>query len=363
MSETLQSCFTFAPINSLYIDYHLWNLGQARNIPVGVLMTGYKVGKLSAQILLFKMIIETIIEYFTCPKKPGFSWTGYQPWSSDYSQICFDKLVSLFNILPGQPANTLIDVIPQYYFPDGTYNLDLSYKGLDPLVIIEILEGFKKTGPTLVGLNLAGNILTNSLDGVKLWNAIPTTLVSLNLSKISVSINFDMTITTSKNIFVPNIQAMGFKIGQLRSLMKLDLSNNYLGAYIGKYAVLNLNGMIAIGQGLGQLHALTSLDLSGNQLGLYDAINPDGTIAIGQGIGQLHSLTSLKLSGRKNALVGDSWIGYYDSLNATGTIAIGQGLGQLHSLTSLDLSGNYVGKDNQDGVVSTSQPKLPQVVI
>jgi len=153
-------------------------------------------------------------------------------------------------------------------------------------------------------------------------------------------------------------------LGLLTKLRSLDISGNDLGseangkivealsgaiAKLQSLEALNLDdnnlgaqtpsnspAMVSLGNAIGQLSSLKSLSLAKNNYGDYDRTNPQGTAALGRGLSNLTSLVSLNLA--RNQL------GSSDAQNPTGTVEIGRGLGQLGStLLELDLSGNRLG--------------------
>ncbi len=317
-----QGC-NYTLINALYADSLLWSLGQSPSKTTSVLMSTFKAGKVTVQALFLKMIIETIIEYINCPDKPGFTWTGYQPWASDYSENCFDELVRQFNIIPGQPASSLVDNLSEYYFPGGTYSLDLSNKGIEGDVIVEIIQGFVKNDITLTSLNLA----SNSVNKARFFEAMLPSLSSLTQLNLS---NNGIEDPKVKSISADTMAlAQGFK--SLPFLTALDLSHNEIGS-------TDSQGTVAIGNGLRNLITLTYLDLSGNEIGRRGS---QGAVAIGNGLQYLTRLTLFDFSGNE--------IGGYDS---QGVVAIGNGLPYLNRLTSLDLSRNEIGWTSSQGTVA-----------
>ncbi len=344
-------------INALYADYLLWSLGQSPSLITSVGMSLYKGGKLALEALFFKMIIETIIEYLHCPEKPGFTWTGYQPWASDYSENCFDELVREFNLIPGQPVSSLIDNLDQYYFPGGTYALDLSNKGLDGPTVLEIVQGFAINDVTLTSMNLKGNFINRASTFQSILPLLPS------VRELSLSDNGIGNPNVGSSLIDTIVLAQS--LGNLTSLTHLDLSTNWIGQ-------TGSQGTVAIGKGLPYLIHLTSLDLSGNSIG---NIGSQGTVAIGKGLPYLTHLTSLDLSNNDIGYTNSQGTGFIanslrnltrlTSLNLStnnigitdsqGTVAIGKSLPYLIHLTSLDLSNNWIGETGSQGVISLAQ--------
>ena len=309
-------------VNKAYARYLLWSLGQSGLCETFSFLL-LKTVKLGLQVYSAWEIYKGLYEALSCPKEPGVSISGVEPWARDLTGACFYANVKAFNIIPGQPAETLIGNLGQYHFSSCTIYLDLSNKGLaNGTVVAEILKWLQKHNITVKVLNLAGNAINTAADFEVLLPAMKE-VKHFNISNNNIgSYGEEGTI------------ALGQSLGNLTKLTALDLSNNNIGSY-------GEEGTIALGQSLGNLTQLTALDLSNNNIGKF---GEEGTIALGQSLGNLTQLTALDLSNNNVGNTGEE-----------GTIALGQSLGNLTQLTALDLSNNIIGGTGESGTVALGQ--------
>ena len=307
---------------SLYAQYLLWSLGAPRSWPETVGQSLFKGSKFYAQIKFLQTIIDALLKAEQCPQQPGVTLAGVEPWATDLTQTCFNAYAQLFNIIPGQPTETLVENLKQYYFPNCTVSLDLSNKALSWGTIYNITKAFLDHNITIRALNLSG-LGINTEEAFK--EILPT------LSGIEVLDLSNNDIGLDDNVDASGTMTLGNELRALRTLTFLDLSYNR----IGNHDDVNASGTVALGNGLHALRALTSLDLSNNVIGSNDYPDASGTVALGEGIGVLKTLTSLNLS--------ENLIGYWDADNASGTVTLGERINALRALTSLDFSTNLIG--------------------
>jgi len=307
-------------ITALYAKYLLWSLGAPPSRMDMMASTLFKGGKLYVQAKLVQLIIETFLEAEKCPEQPGVSVAGVEPWASDLTQECFEASVKIFNLIPGQPTSTLVGNLDQYYFPNCTVDLDLSGKGLDGKTVANITQALLNHSITFTFLNLSGNAINMPED----FNALFPSLRSI--IKLDLSNNLIGDTTNSSEVI-----ALAQGLSYLTNLQFLDLSDNNM-------ALINSNGTIALAQGLFHLTNLQSLDLSYSFIGQTDS---NGIVALGKGLSALTNLQFLDLS----------WtaMSYRDSI---GTIALAQGLSYLTNLQFLDLSHNWIGWTYSSGTVA-----------
>ena len=313
-------------LSELYRISYLWSLGYSPSFwKTSVPLAAINTGRLAAKILSFVAIIKTIMAYLDCPEKPGLTFSGYQKWSSDYTQPCFDEFVRLFNTIPGQPAHTLTDGIPQYYFPDGTYSLDLSGKGLEETVILEILQGFmdqhkKAQGPSLTGLNLSNNQFGSQSDN--------------------------------------NTLSLAHLLTQFPALNLLDLSNNQIGLN-GIQGVQALTQSLSTLQFLKNFTILPSRTLSARMISLFDSTrfrltnhpdllpqpnrltSPDDVRVYFQTANL--STTAFDFSGKVT-----------DDAQGQTLTTLMNSLRDYNSLTLLDLSNNLIGLKSDKGATAVA---------
>lgn len=325
---------------ALYAQYLLWSLGSSRSWPEAAFNTVFKGTKLYAQAILIKKIVEVALAAEQCPSQPGVSLAGVEPWAKDLTQQCFDAYVKLFNVIPGQPTETLVGNLDQYYFPDCSVSLDLSNKDLDWRAIYNITKALFDHNITIRTLNLS----RNNVNTKEAFEAILPALAGIRELDLS---NNGIGGTQDNPSYIPS--ELGQKLGKLTTLRQLRLAGNGIGSNDGT----DPSGTIVLGQGISQLHQLTSLDLSRNWIGFGD---DNSTIAIGQGIGQLKQLRFFSFSG--NGWQGGSY--YYGPFNTV--TAISDGISQLHQLLSLDLSDNMIGSYCFDGLNASSTLALAKSI-
>jgi Ran GTPase-activating protein (RanGAP) involved in mRNA processing and transport len=330
-------------MTALYAHYLLWSLGASSSKTSMIATTLFKGGKLYIQGKLVQLIIETFLKAESCPEQPGVSVAGVEPWASDLTQECFDASLRVFNTIPGQPTETLVGNLNQYYFPDCDLGiLDLSGRGLSGPAVANITKALLDHNVTFSSLDLSGNSLNSAEDFQAILPYLSGVTV-LNLSSNSIG-----------QKAVDQVIAVADMLCQLTRLVSLDLSINSMGflnpssgiVYLAQklqaltnLQVLNIsdnniesknsNGTVALGKAFLYLTRLVSLDLSDNSIGYRD---PNGSIALGYGISALSQLEFLNIS---NNLI--------DYTNPDGSAVLAQGISQLTGLKVLDFSVNDLG--------------------
>jgi len=347
--ETFSKKFQ-AGMTALYAKYLLWSLGSPRTLTETLGPTVFKAGKLYIQAKLAQVIIEAFLQAEECPKQPGVSIAGVEPWASDLTQECFEATAKIFNVIPGQPTDTLIGNLDQYYFPNCKIDLDLSGRGLSGQTIANITRALLEHNVTFTSLDLSGNAV-NTPEDFEAFFSVLGEVTYLDLSNNGIgSANSDGTVALGERLSIltqlnflnlsrNNIGdtdslgmiALGGGLSHLTQLTDLDLSHNSIESKDSK-------GMVAFGEALSHLTQLTSLTLSYNQIGYKGS---DGTVALGQGLSYLTQLMRLDLSTNQ--------IGY---MGSDGTVALGQGASYLTQLTDLDLSNNFIGFIDSKGMVA-----------
>ena len=307
---------------ALYAQYLLWSLGASRSYPEAVSQFLFKGGKLYVQIKFLQTVINALLKAEQCPRQPGVTLAGVQPWAQDLTQKCFDAYVKLFNVIPGQSTETLVGNLDQYYFPDCSISLDLSNKALDWRAIYNITKALFDHNIAVRSLNLAGNELGTAEFSRDIFATL-STLDSLDLSNNNIGFN--------DNVDASGTVALGKGIGALKALTSLNFSRNL----IGRYDAYSTAGTVALGKGIGALRNLMFLDLSNNKIGSRDNFNISGTVALGKGISALKSLVFLNFT--------QNSIGRYDGFDTSGTVALAEGIQSIETLVSLDLSNNKIG--------------------
>ncbi|MDP3641145.1 MAG: hypothetical protein Q8R43_01755, partial [Alphaproteobacteria bacterium] len=146
-------------LRTIYAQYLLWSLGAPRSVVEFAWPTLFKLSKLYAQATFIQKIVQAFLKAETCPQQPGVSIAGVAPWASDLTQECFEANVQAFNIIPGQPTDTLVGNLGQYYFPNCMIDLDLSNRGLDEEAVFNITSALLDQNITIRFLNLSGNTI------------------------------------------------------------------------------------------------------------------------------------------------------------------------------------------------------------
>lgn len=361
----------------IYAQYLLWSLGFPRRWYEAIFPTLFKLAKLVTQALFVKTVIEAMEEAKSCPEQPGVSLAGVQPWANDLTSQCFQAFTQSFNIIPGQPASTLVSNLKQYHFPGCQLSLNLSQKGINSTFLVDIVSAFPLNQLKVTGLNISGNNFNDPGSILRLMKLLPS-VITLDLSSTQLGTEATFALGTSisqlTSLTVLNLsnnalegtgvngtQALGLGLRYLTQLKSLDLSWNSLGEtssngtfslaqnlptsltflnlsnnYLG---LTNSNATVALGKRLSNLRALTHLDLSNNQL---ESIDTNGTFAIGQGLSWLGNLRYLDLNNNQYRLLPQpcNCVGY---LGNNGILSISEGLGSATSLEYLDLSYNAIG--------------------
>ncbi len=343
---------------------HLWEIGQSPSLAVSIVAPVIKAVLAAFYGYSLYQLGRFLYDYFKCSNKykTRFTWiNSINPgYVNDFSKDCFDAQVKVFNLIPGQPAYTLVGRDPAstvagnlsaYYFPNNSYDLDLSNRGLSLSVIADIVEGFKLANSTvsLNSLNIANYTSSqymdkNSEDLSRILEALPSTIKNLDMSSVDTSVD-----TYSPNSFLG--------LGRLTSLQNLDLTNNapcsYDNGVMGQVLqnllhlrdlrlryLLNTN-LTQVAEALKP--SLQLLDLT--CINLDQGIDHEGQIAFGEALAKNLTLHYLYLA--------QAGIGTYSE----GNKAFSQGLKAQTQLEVLDLSKNQFGYPNVS--VSTLLESLP----
>ncbi len=318
-------------LSTLYAQYLLWSLGVPRSWPEAIAPTLFKAGKLYVQAKLIQTIVNAFLEAEKCPQQPGVSMAGIESWASDLTQACFNASVKAFNIIPGQPTDTLVGNLGQYYFQDCDVALDLSNKGLSGEAVANITRALLNHNITFSFLNLSGNSI-NTVEDFDFIFPVLGDVTTLDLSNNGIGWTDSLGTISLGNV-----------LSHCYQLNSLDLSNNGIG-------FTDSNGTVALGEGLSHLPNLTFLDLSNNYIGYKDS---NGTVALGKSLRYLSNLTFLDLSNDR-----------IDFMDSNGITSLGEGLHYLPNLTFLDLSNNFIGYKDSNGIVALSEglSHLPNLV-
>ena len=279
----------------VYNRYMRWALWLTEGLGEFLGWWGFKIGKSVYQMSFLYTLAYAFLKAYDCPKQPGVSLAGVKPWAKDLTKECFMAAVQAFNIIPGQPVETLVGNLDQYHFPTCEIELDLSNKGLDGNRLARIINALKEHGLIIRSVDASGNTIGDSEKG--------TAMFFESLYNVS-------------------------------SLDKLVLANNQMG-YNG------ISVLIAMGNGLKHLRQLKKLDLSWNWIGLRGEY---GTFSFSQGLSKLINLEVLNLSG--------NWIGYRGT---NGTSSLGAAIRFLTGIKILDLSSTWIGKDGENGTISIAE--------
>lgn len=151
-----------------YGRYLQWWLGLAPTKKEEAAFWVFKLGKTAFSLTIINSIIQAIINYASCPKKQGVSFTGTAPWASDYSETCFDAMMENYNFIPGQPPETFTSLFSQFNLSNFGNTLDFSNKNLNGTQIGGLLLGFAQYQPAvtrgITTLNFTGNALNTAAD-------------------------------------------------------------------------------------------------------------------------------------------------------------------------------------------------------
>lgn len=209
-------------ILSLCAHYYKWTLADSNAYSISATMLIAKLIKTGLSLLIFKTFFSAIKEYLSCPGHPGVSIDGEElPWTTSFSEKCLETYISLFNLLPGQPAYTLTDKL-SHFKTQWSGVLDLSYKNLNGTIVSQILKGFGKNGLKVTRLNLTANRL-DSVESVEALFSEPLSEIeSLDLSATGLGgYNVD------KDDWDPDISiSLAKNLYKLSSLKQLILSHN-----------------------------------------------------------------------------------------------------------------------------------------
>ncbi|HQS85041.1 MAG TPA: hypothetical protein PLY23_09155 [Alphaproteobacteria bacterium] len=345
--------FKFIP--AFYARYLLWTLGQCEGLAENITFLGLRGFKTAITVLLFKVIIQGILDILDCPQQQGQTWTGPAAWSTLYTYECFQAYMKTFsNPIPGQPVEMLTGIFSQFHLPSEV-SLDLSDKTLNGTSISQILQAFLQAQPsvTIIDLDLSSNNLgeTSYEDTMALSNAFQNLR---HLRKLNISLNL-FGFSNSLNTF-----AFSKGLRYLTNLYILDLSHNWIG-------YTNSNGTIALAQALRSLTNLQTLILSWNDIEQTDA---QGTVELGITFLDLTNLRRLDLSqnwigntssyGTRalaislqaliNIQVLNLWANSIGNTDSLGIYRLGQSLSYLSNLEVLDLSSNLIGNTDSEGI-------------
>ncbi len=129
-------------VPALYARYLLWTLGHYPPVLETIGWGIFRAAKTALSIILFKTLIEGIMNILNCPQQPGTTWTGETTWAADFTYECWQAYMKAFNQVPGQPAETPL-LFPQFHLP-STVTFDLSGKGINGTVMARVLlRGFR----------------------------------------------------------------------------------------------------------------------------------------------------------------------------------------------------------------------------
>jgi hypothetical protein len=138
-----------AVFHALYSQYLLWSLGSPNAFFWDVAFPIFKLGKLYWQGKFAYNLFNTFYQVKKNLDQPDVSLNGIEPWVCSLPQTCFESLVHEFNVLPGQPVDTLTGSLDKYNFASCTIQPKLSGKALTEQQIDTILQDFatNKLGP------------------------------------------------------------------------------------------------------------------------------------------------------------------------------------------------------------------------
>lgn len=351
-------------IHNSYAHYLKWTLGDWKNRRTYAGYAIFKIGKFLLLINLGKNIYVAITEYLSCPlpyeAQESFSQIILQQGRTNYTQGCFNAILGAFNKIPGQPACTIVNLLPQTDFHLESDKLDLSNKELTGQQVADLLNGIRFFYPQLkiTKLDLSGNQI-NTKEDFEILMPMLTELEALWLSNNGIEGDrLHPAVTLEGTI------ALGRKLRNLPNLQILDLSKNMIGHESSE-------GTEAIGESLRELVQLRTLDLSGNRIGRTSSA---GTKTIGASLQYLTQLHTLNLSANLfsySGTVGTQMIGeslqYLHQLRilnmsrydlgyrgSAGTKALGKSLGNLTQLHTLDLSQNWIAFTDDAGIDAIS---------
>jgi len=349
----------------LYDRYLQWWLGNGSSIENSIFPI-FKLVKWVYYSFILMSVYDGIQKFRYCPHpQKGVTFTGTASWSTDFSEPCFEEYIELFNIIPGQPANTLMGSLGMSYLQNFDLSnfgstLDLSNKALNGTQVAEIMDGFAKYQKHLIftALDFGGNSLCSAAD----FDAFLPYLnwsyyahienIRLSNNKIGQDKKNGIYALVNGSHYLKKIKKLNLAGNQFDQLGKaesialslifpalteittLNLSDNNMG-------LIEKNSLITIAKALGSLPSLTSLDLSANDI---DRISNKGTIAIWKTLSSLTNLVTLDLSSN-----------HIGSISDNGTIILGKSLAACHKLAFLDLSKNYIGRTNGDGTAVLGQ--------
>ncbi len=347
-------------VYNLYAHYLRWTLGDFDGWKSALAWTVFKGATLALTINFFVKIATQVINYLKCPEplQHGFTYAMKEAkYASSYSSQCLKAYLNNFNKVPGQPPETILNILPlfQDLDPNLFTTLNFTGQGVTGAQVGPLIRGLQQKGLTISTLDLSNNNIGKTTDDMKVFLPLPSTLTYLDLSGNPIG-GYDENTGTLLGQALPTLPqlqvlklvrsrggigywgdegtvAIGNGLRSLTNLQHLDLSWNWIG-YKGN------NGTGAIGNGLRSLTNLQYLDLSGNEIGRQ---GDDGIVALGNGLGSLKNLRHLDLSSNL----------YIGSQGDNGTGAIGNGLRSLTNLQYLDLSGNfYIGYTGDAGTVA-----------
>jgi len=311
----------------------LWEIGQSPSWRMTVVEPFLKFLGVALNVYTLYGICDAVIRILTCPNPylESFEWGRGLEFASDYKKECFDAQVKVFNLLPGQPADTLVGkkgdkLLERYQFPNKTYDLDLSNKGIDGSVIAEIVEAFQDAGVMLRSLDISGNSFTNSSDIERILDALPVEIQSLNMADLS----------PKDDVVYSAISFLGLK--NLTSLQYLDISTNSFSEdmntvmgeilnnlfYLEEFNIDTISNLTHLTQAFKP--CLRVLEISSTQFSSEDQI------ALGNSLAQNLTLDYLNM--------------YFDDyvISSEGFRSLAQGLAAQHHLRVLYL-GLGIGRD------------------
>ncbi|MBS0272660.1 MAG: hypothetical protein JSR85_08465 [Proteobacteria bacterium] len=320
-------------IHNLYANYLRWAMGDFNGKANAAAWGLFKAAKLALQIYLYVEIVQQIIDYLKCPKplQQGFN-AAMQPSGgySLYNQACFNAYLSIFNKVPGQPAQTLVSLMPNFKLDPSFTLFNLSGASATGEQVAALIMGLRTYQPTihLTEFDLSGNTINTESGMAALMAALNATQQAAppggGVRYLNMSGNAIGELSDGPTL------VLGQGLPSLPQLQILDFSENTIGNTAHK-------GTVAIGENLRFLPQLQTLDLSNNLIGKK---GDNGTVAIGESI---PSLTQLQMLGLSNNAIGK------------GIIAIGKGLRYLTLLQILDLSDNVIGFTADNGMIAIGE--------
>lgn len=276
-------------IANFVAHYKRWTLGDFDSKASALALGAAKSAFVGLTINLLTKIADQIIAYLKCPNplQKGLT-SAMKPasYSSLYNSPCLKAYLDNFNRVPGQPASTIVDRLPQFQIdPTQFINLTFSGRGLTGQQIGPIIQALYNRGVPISYLDLSdNNIGGTAADMEALF--LPPTLMYLDLSRNNIG-----TYDEGSEI------ALGRKLlttPLLRILKAAGRLFGELGEVVMKgIGFLGDDGTVIIGTNLRSLQELEYLDFSQNSIG---SLGANGTNAMGNSFSFLINLKYADLS-------------------------------------------------------------------